>query len=174
MTAEPSALRTAVREIETHAAESGWDQPARLFALVPTSDLLSREPGLAQALGIDPAEPGSLTPVEQDQLSGDQPLEETLPQIMWPAEVFGCAAVVERLVLPTTAEAQLPDEADAAQTYVGDHPDREEVRIVAAATRDGTTYCALRMRGHDDPGSVLEGPDLVPGLLELLAGTLDQ
>lgn len=35
-----AALRTAVREIEGYAAEAGWDQPARLFALVPTADLL--------------------------------------------------------------------------------------------------------------------------------------
>jgi hypothetical protein len=174
MTSQPRGLRTAVREIEAHAAEAGWDQPARLFALVPTTDLLSREPGLAQSLGIEAADPGSLTPVEQEQMAADRPLEETLPQIMWPAEVFGCAAVVERLVLPTSAEDDLPAEDEAAQMYVGDHPDREEVRIVAAATRDGTTYCALRMRAHDDPGSVLEGPDLVPALLQLLAGTLDQ
>jgi hypothetical protein len=174
MTTEQSALRAAVREIDTHAAESGWDQPPRLFALVPTTDLLSREPGLAQALGVDAAEPEALTPVEQDQFAADQPLEETLPRIMWPAEVFGCAAVVERLVLPTSAEDELPEEADAARAYAGKHPQREEVRIVAAATRDGTTYCALRMRAHDDAGSVLEGPDLVPALLELLAGTLDQ
>lgn len=174
MSAEQSPLRTAVREIETHASEAGWDQPARLFALVPTVDLLSREPGLAAALGIDAASPESLTPVEQEQLAADQPLEETLPQILWPAEVFGCAAVVERLVLPPSAESELPDDPTSAETYVEEHPDREEVRIVAAATRDGTTYCALRMRSHDDPETVLEGPDLVPALLELLSGTLDQ
>lgn len=174
MSVEQSPLRTAVREIETHASESGWDQPARLFALVPTADLLSREPGLASALGIDAGEPGSLTPVEQEQLAADQPLEETLPQILWPAEVFGCAAVVERLVLPPSAEDELPDDPGAAEEYVGEHPNREEVRIVAAATRDGTTYCALRMRSHDDPDTVLEGSDLVPALLQLLSGTLDQ
>ena len=44
----------------------------------------------------------------------------------------------------------------------------------AAATRDGATYCTLRMRAHDDDLSVLEGVDLVPGLLELLHGTLSQ
>ena len=27
-------LRAAVREIEAHAAEAGWDQPARLYALI--------------------------------------------------------------------------------------------------------------------------------------------
>ena len=43
MSAAPvdAVLRAAVREIEAHAAEGGWDQPARLYALVPTSDLLA-------------------------------------------------------------------------------------------------------------------------------------
>ena len=31
-----------MREIEGYAAEAGWDQPARLFALVPTADLLTQ------------------------------------------------------------------------------------------------------------------------------------
>ena len=47
------------------------------------------------------------------------------------------------------------------------------MRIVAGATRDGTTYCALRLRAHDDDFSVLEEPDLVPALLELLRSTLE-
>ncbi len=59
-----------------------------------------------------------------------------------------------------------------AAAYVAEHPDRQEVRIVAAVLRDGTTYCALRLRSHDDPASVVEGHDLVPGLLELLTATL--
>jgi hypothetical protein len=166
-------LRSAAREIEAHAAGSGWDQPARLFALVPTSDLLAREPGLATALRVAEAEAGSLTPVEQEA-PADHPLEETLEQIMWPAEVFGCAAVVERLVLPPSADTELPEDREAAQEYAAAHPDRQEVRIVAAATRDGAAYCTLRMRAHDEDESVLEGVDLVPGLLELLHGTLTQ
>jgi len=166
-------VRAAAREIEAHAAGSGWDQSAKLFALVPTSDLLAREPGLAAALGITEAEAGSLTPVEQDTVA-DHPLEETLEQIMWPAEVFGCAAVVERLVLPPSADDAMPEDDRAVQEYAETHPDRQEVRIVAAATRDGATYCTLRMRAHDDDLSVLEGVDLVPGLLELLQGTLSQ
>ncbi len=166
-------LRVAVREIEAHAAEAGWDQPARLYALVPTSDLLAREPALAAAMGLDAASAGSLTPVEQDDVPPDTPLETTLSTIMWPAEVFGTAAVVERLVLPPSADEQLPPEPAAAEAYAAEHPDREEVRIVAAATRDGSTYCALRMRSHDDALSVMEAPDLVPALLELLRSTLD-
>ncbi len=167
-------LRQAVREIEEHAAEAGWDQPARLYALAVTSDLLAREPALAAAMGLDAgAAAGSLTPVEQDEVPADTPLEGVLAQIMWPDEVFGCAAVVERLVLPPSADAQMPTEPEAAQRYAAEHPDRQEVRIVAAATRTGSTYCALRMREHDDPLSVVEAPDLVPALLELLRGTLD-
>ena len=96
-----SVLRAAVREIEEHASEAGWDQPARLYALVPTADLLAREPALAAAMGLEAATAaGSLTPIEQDEVPVDKPLESVLEQIMWPAEVFGCAAVVERLVLP--------------------------------------------------------------------------
>jgi hypothetical protein len=167
-------LRSAVREIESHAAEAGWDQPARLYALVPTSDLLAREPALAAAMGLDTAgASGSLTPVEQDEVPVDTALETVLERIMWPDEVFGCAAVVERLVLPPTADQQLPHDPDEAERFAADHPDRQEVRIVAAATRAGSTYCALRLREHDDALSVLEAPDLVPALLELLRSTLE-
>jgi hypothetical protein len=169
-----AALKTAVREIESHASEAGWDQPARLYALVPTSDLLAREPALAAAMGLDEvAAAGSLTPVEQDDVPVDKPLESVLGQIMWPAEVFGCAAVVERLVLPPTADGELPEDPGAAERYAAEHPDHQEVRIVAGATRDGATYCALRLRSHDDAFSVLESPDLVPALLELLRSTLE-
>jgi hypothetical protein len=169
-----AALRAAVREIEAHAAEAGWDQPSRLYALVPTSDLLVREPALAAAMGLDEvAAAGSLTPVEQDDVPVDTALESVLERIMWPAEVFGCAAVVERLVLPPTADGQLPEDPGAAEQYAREHPDREEVRIVAGVTRDGSTYCALRMRTHDDAFSVLESPDLVPALLQLLRSTLE-
>jgi hypothetical protein len=169
-----AALRAAVREIEAHAAEAGWDQPSRLYALVPTPDLLVREPALAAAMGLDEvAAAGSLTPVEQDDVPVDTQLEAVLERIMWPAEVFGCAAVVERLVLPPTADGQLPEDPEAAEQYAREHPGREEVRIVAGVTRDGSTYCALRMRTHDDPLSVLESPDLVPALLQLLRSTLE-
>jgi len=166
-------LQAAVREIEAHAADAGWDQPARLYALVPTSDLLAREPGLAAAMRLDGASAGSLTPVEQDDVPVDTPLETTLSQIMWPAEVLGCAAVVERLVLPPSADEQMPPDPAEAERFAAEHPDRQEVRIVAAATREGVTHCALRMRSHDDALSVVEAPDLVPALLELLRSTLE-
>jgi hypothetical protein len=169
-----AVLQSAVREIETHAAEAGWDQPERLYALVPTSDLLVREPRLAAAMGLDESSAaGSLTPVEQDQMPPDRTLEQTLEQIMWPAEVFGCAAVVERLVLPPGADDAMPEDAAEAEEYAAGHPERQEVRIVAGATREGSTYCALRLKSHDDDKSVVESTDLVPILLELLLSTLE-
>lgn len=169
---EVAALATAVREIESHTAEAGWDQPARLYALVDTASLVAREPGLAESLGLEgDVDVAQLTPVEQE-LSPDQPLERLLEEIIWPETVLGCAAVVERLVLPPAADSELPDDAAAATAYAREHPDRQEVRIVAGVTRGGTTYCALRMRAHDDLSSVVGGPDLVPELLELVANTL--
>jgi hypothetical protein len=167
------ALRAAVLELEKHAAGEGWDQPARLFALVPTEQLLVDEPALAAMLEVDPDADltGSLTPVEQDALPLDRSLEELLAEMMWPDAVQGTAVVVERLVLPPTV-TDLPDDPAEAQRVAASHPEREEVRMVAGATRAGTAWCALRLRSHDDDFAVIEGPDLVPALLELLQATL--
>jgi hypothetical protein len=135
-TSSEDGLATAVLEIERHAAQAGWDQPARLFALVETARLVAREPHLADNLGDTP-----LTPIEQEGLPPERPLEDQLTAITWPETVHGCAALVERVVLP-------------------------------AATRTGASYCALRLRAHDQDESVLTGPDLVPGLLTLVQATL--
>lgn len=165
-------LRAAVLELERHASASGWDQPARLFALVHTEELIANEPSLASMLGLEPGADltGSLTPIEQDELPGDEHLEELLMQMMWPDEVHGTAVVVERLVLPPSVE--LPEDVAEAREIAATHPERQEVRMVAAATRSGTTYCALRLREKDDDFAVVEGPDLIPALLELLLATL--
>jgi hypothetical protein len=162
-------LPAAVVEIERHAAQGGWDQPARLFALVETAQLLAREPQLADSLGS-----GTLTPVEQEGLAPGRPLEDQLRGISWPETVHGCAALVERVVLPPGALADVPDEPDSAVEYAAAHPDRHEVRIVAAATRSGASYCALRLRAHDEDASVLTGADLVPELVALVRATFDE
>ena len=167
------ALAAAVLDIENHLADGGWDQPARLYALVETAQLVRREPALARAMGLDASsERGSLTAVEQDQLDPEVPLEQVLESIAWPDDVAGCAAVVERLVLPPDADDAIPEDPEGAQQFALEHPERQEVRIVAGATRHGATYCALRLRAHDDDQSVVGGTDLVPGLLALLGATL--
>lgn len=169
------ALAAAVLEIEAHIAAGGWDQPARLYALVDTAQLVVREPALASAMGLDSSSAqGSLTAIEQDQLSPDRPLESVLESIVWPANVAGCAAVVERLVLPPDADADIPEDPSRAEEFAREHPDRQEVRIVAGVTRSGSTYCALRLRAHDDDQSVVGGSDVVPGLLALLGATLEE
>ena len=168
---EDSALRQAALEVEAHAAEAGWDQPPTLYALVPTGDLVRAEPEMARSLGLDEsADPESLTPVAQDDIPADRSFEETLARIMWPPQVFGCAAVVERLMLPPDAEEGLPDEPSELESYAAKHPDRQDVRIVAAVNRSGEVHCAVRMRTN--PDDLLEGPDLVPALTRLLSGTL--
>jgi hypothetical protein len=162
------ALPRAVLEIEGHAADAGWDQPARLFALVETARLVEREPHLVGRVGD-----AVLTPIEQEGIAEASDLEDKLAAITWPETVHGCAALVERVVLPPDVEADVPDEPVRAASFASEHPRRQEVRIVVAATRTGASYCALRLRGHDDGQSVLTGPDLVPGLVDLVRATLD-
>jgi hypothetical protein len=166
-----SPLARAVREIEAHAHAAGWDQPPQLFALVPTDELLTREPALGTQLGVDPGTAaGSLTPVQQEELPADRPLEQVLGEIMWPQEVTGCAAVLERVTLPSAAEEGLPDDPAEAQEYAASHPDRQEVRMAAGVSRDGNQHCVLRVRTHE--GALVQGADLVPTLTRLLLDTL--
>lgn len=170
---EDPALAAAVLEIEAHVAQEGWDRPARLYALVDTATLVAQEPALAAAMSIDgPGDEGSFTPIEQEGLPPGQALEAALHSIAWPDEVTGCAAVLERLVLPPGTDDDIPDDPTAAELFAREHPDRQEVRMVAGVTRAGASYCALRLRAHDDEQSVVNGTELVPGLLELLHATL--
>ncbi|MGJ9413660.1 PPA1309 family protein [Aeromicrobium sp. CF4.19] len=165
-------LRDVALEIESHVGEDGWDQHPRLYALVPTAQLLEHEPALAEELGAQlEAAPDGLTPVEQDSLPRDRGLEELLEAIEWPEAVSGCAVVVERVMLPPDAEEDLPDDPEALRAAVTEHPLRREVRIVAAVTRAGARHSTVRARGADD-SSLLEGPDLVPSLLDHLHRTL--
>ncbi len=163
-------LADVVGEIEIHAARAGWDQPAQLFALVETADLLEREPQLAELLGVEAGADGGLTPVEQETVS--ESLEELLPTILWPPEVAGCAVVVEATSVPS-GSVDVPEDPAAAAEYAAAHPDREEARIVAGVLRTGESWCAIRQRAHDEDDMVLLGHDLVPALLQLLYATLE-
>lgn len=171
-----SPLPRLVREIEEHVAAAGWDQPTRLYALVPTADLLAREPGLADVIGG--VAPGSeavaeLTALEQEELPAHASVEELLAGLAWPPDVAGVALVVERVFLPPEVEADLPDDEDAALALLRSHPLRQDVRLTVAALRGGDRLSAMRFRLHDDAAQVLLGPDLVPQLAEALAATLE-
>ncbi|MEV7346233.1 PPA1309 family protein [Streptomyces sp. NPDC093544] len=169
-----SPLTRAVLEIDEYASGLGWDQPARLFALVDTARLRTQEPGLAAQLGLqDEPETTGLTPIEQDEIPADKPLDEFLGTIAWPDAVVGCALTVERLMLPPSAEASVPEGlSDKKLTrWVAEHPDRQEVRMTVGVLRDGTRDSALRLREKDASTEVLTGSGLVPGLAEALSAT---
>jgi hypothetical protein len=167
-------LTRAVLEIDEYAAGLGWDRPARLFALVDTARLRADEPGLADQLGLaDDGSAGELTPIEQDELPAGKPLDEFLATIAWPDVIAGCALTVERLMLPPSAEAAIPEGLDGAALtdWVSRHPERQEVRMTVAVLRGGERESAIRLRAKDAPSEVLTGAGLVPGLAEALSAT---
>ncbi|UNO43848.1 hypothetical protein KGS77_11055 [Streptomyces sp. MST-110588] len=168
-------MTRAVLEIDEYASGLGWDQPARLFALVDTAKLRAQEPSLAAQLGIDDSATASLTPVEQDEIPADVPLDEFLATIAWPDAVAGCAMTVERLMLPPSAEDTVPSGMNEEQLakWVAGHPDRQEVRMTVAVLRDGARESALRLREKDSASEVLTGSALVPGLADALAATFE-
>ncbi|MEV6173453.1 PPA1309 family protein [Streptomyces sp. NPDC051954] len=172
-----SPLTRAVLEIDEYVSGLGWDQPARLFALVDTARLRAEQPSLADRLGLqDEPEATGLTPIEQDEIPAGKQLDEFLGTIAWPDAVVGCALTVERLMLPPSAEASVPEglgEKKLAR-WVADHPDRQEVRMTVAVLRDGARDSALRLREKDSPTDVLTGSQLVPGLAEALAATFEE
>lgn len=163
------ALVAALIEVERHVGALGWDQPARLFALVRTQDLIAAEPHLAEALSA--AQPDGFSSVEQDEFKAGADLAESLAGIMWPEAVSGCALSVERAFLPPDAEADLPEDPDRAADVVAAHPRRLDLRLVVGVTRDGQRHAVARVR--DAEGELLGGPELVPALAEALAHTFE-
>lgn len=161
-------LLAAALDIERHVDAEGWDQPALLFALVESRRILVEQPGLAAELGLGLDSP-TLTTFEQEAPPDDQDLDVFLGRIEWPEQIVGAALVVERLVLPPRAEAELADRPDAA-TVAREHPEARDMRIVVAVGRDGEQMCVLRLRGEADE-DVLTGPDLVPGLAAAMLDT---
>lgn len=168
-----SPLRQVTLEIEAHVSRDGWDQLPRLYALVPTTELLEHEPSIAEHMVVDAdSTDGALTPIEQEELPPDRSLEDILDSITWPDQVAGCAAVLERLMLPPEAEGDLPDDPDEVADYAASHPGRHEVRMAVSVTRDGEQHCAIRVHTAATDDDLLEGPDLVPGLVGMLSQTL--
>ncbi len=166
------AVLTVIRELEQHVAADGWDGPWRLFALVRTADALARDPELAPRLPAEvvaaaEADAEHLTAVEQDGLPEAETIEALLAQIVWPPTVDGAALVLERTVLPTEAEAGIP-EGDGAQEYIAGHPQRRDLRLAGAVLRNGPDACAIRSREHDQDDQVAVGANLVPALVEAL------
>lgn len=166
-------LTVAALETERFVAGSGWDQPMRLFALVDTAELLTREPQLAAGLSPADRAPGALTAIEQDGMPPTTEVFDLLSQIAWPDEVAGAAIAVERIVVPPEAERDLPEDPAAALDVLAAHPDRRDIRLLVAVDRSGGTVCLLRQRDHDRDDRVATGPYLAPGLVAALRATLE-
>jgi hypothetical protein len=165
-----SPLVACAVETERHVAAAGWDQPPRLFALVKTAGLLEREPHLRVQIGH--GEHDALTAIEQEGLPNTSSLESILARLAWPEDVDGVALAVERLVVPPSAERDLPENPDQAAEALAAHPDRKDVRLVVAVLRDGESTCLLRQRAHDTDDKVASGSDIAPGLVQALIATL--
>ena len=166
------ALLSVVGEVEQHVSERGWDQRPVLFALVQTEQLLREEPQLARTMGLVAGDPAALTPIEQDDL-GEGPLDELLGRVLFGQDVLGAVVTQEAVVVPPGAEAELEDAEDPAAVAHA-HPQRREVRAVVGVARDGRSAVVLRLRGEAGaPDDVVTGPDLAPGLIEVLRQTLE-
>jgi hypothetical protein len=162
------SLHIVLLELSDQVAAEGWGQPARLFALVSTADLQRDDPAFAAQLGLAEVDPtvAPWTALEDD--FGNSTLEE----VAWPPTVDGCAVAVERLTLPPTAEADLPADPTEAARWAAEHPDRQEIRLVACMLRDGTRDAAVRFRAHDTREDMVFGPELVTAeLAAVLLGT---
>lgn len=174
VTSTQLGLTQAVHEIEQAASALGWDHASTVYALVPTAELLALEELPADMRehlesnwdGTETA----LTAVIQEDLPGED-LEETLAQLGWPESVAGVAVATERVMVPPAVQEQAPEDPVEAVEFFANHPDRDEVRIVAGVLRTGESWCAVRARSHDNNDEVAEGTNLVPGLVEALFTT---
>ncbi|XCB29552.1 PPA1309 family protein [Arcanobacterium hippocoleae] len=179
ITPKLQALKDAALEIEKYVAAGGWDGPIRVFALVNAKAALAAAPELQADLPADinsdildsTANDYTLFSVEQENLPHANSLGELLGQIYWPDSVDGAAISVERVILPASAEIDLPKNESAALNALQSHPDRQDVRMVAAYMRSGETWGALRMRNHDKDSLVLSSETLLAELCSALAVT---
>ena len=166
---DPSRLIACLADIERHVSDNGWDQPARLFALVATSTLLEVEPQLQGR--VPETAPDALTAVEQDDFASGVDVLERLHQIFFPETVDGVAIAMERSFLPPKFEDEIPDDPDDAVDFVMKHPEKTDVRVVVGVLRDGTQHGLARLVSN--PEDLLGAADLVPGLTEALNRTLE-
>lgn len=166
---DPSRLIACLADIERHVSDNGWDQPARLFALVATSTLLEVEPQLKGR--VPETAEDALTAVEQEDFASGVDVLKRLQQIFFPETVDGVAIALERTFLPPKFEDEIPDDPEAAVDFVMQHAEKIDVRVVVGVLRDGTQHGLARLVSN--PEDLLGAADLVPGLTEALNHTLE-
>ena len=165
--ADTSRLIACLMDVERHVSSAGWDQPARLFALVTTGTLLEVEPQLRGR--VPEASPDALTAIEQDEFHATDNVIERLGGIFWPETVEGCAIALERAFLPSKFEADIPADPQEAADFVAAHPEKADVRVVVGVLRDGSRHGLARLLS--EPDDLLAAEDLVPGLARALIDT---
>ena len=119
----------------------GWDGPVRVFALVRS-----------QVLAADP------------ELAGHLPSDVSLQAAQRPESLFS----VEQEGLPP---AEIPEDPAEAEAFASADPRRQDIRMVVGVMRDGSSWCTIRLRSHDEDADVLGSPDLVPELVQALRAT---
>ena len=168
-------LTLAALDTERHVARSGWDQPVRLFALVPTQDLLAARTAPRRRDGRPRRRRGGAERRRAGRAAARPRAWRTCsPGSPGPTQVAGCALAVERIVVPPEAERELPDDDAEALRAVAEHPGRADVRLLVAVTRDGSARCLLRQRDHDSDDRVALGEDIAPGPGARAAGDLQR
>ena len=124
--------------------------------------------------GSSRASADGLTPVEQEPLPPGPASSRCSPRSCGRRTSPGVPRSPSGSVLPPEADALVPDDPQEAQAFAANHPDREEVRIVAAALRGGASACCgsatvtRRRASRSSPA-----PTWCPSLLMMLHATLD-
>lgn len=152
-------LHDVIRELDEHIANSGWDQPVQLFAIV-SGDSVSEE----QLAASDTDESPQLLFEPQGIDFSDGSIIDVLRTLGWDDAVQGLAIAAERII---SVENQ-----DVSDLEHDSYSTTQEIRVLAIALRTGETMNAIRYRSHDEPDDLLTGENLVPELNQALFGSL--
>lgn len=106
-------LESALRDLDRHVAQDGWQQPPRLFALV--------------------AGDAGFTVVEQAWTSDGNDVVKDLNAVAWPEDVAGAAISVQRVLEPDhdvrVTVGALRDETVATALRYREHDNDEYVAV---------------------------------------------
>jgi len=76
--------------------------------------------------------------------------------------------VTELVVLPPSAESDVPYDEREIEYWVTHHPERQDVRLAVGVTRSGLHASCLRKRGDDE---LVVEPDLAENIIDGLLAT---
>lgn len=176
----PDDLGRTLREALDFVAPSGPDQPPTVFALVPTPVLAQLDPEL-----VDPDDDSPLSLLAEDPLPAAGPgddaepyaaLEEFLATASWPEPVVGAAVVLDIVVLPPDARADLSEQHQPplVRSAARNHPDSRSARLAVGALRGGPRLALLELvpESTDEPHELRTHPELAADLQDALSAAL--